>query len=70
MFYFICIYYYICGSDFFFTRGTKKNEKVRGIEYCWKEQARKSLSRDEQRIIAFVCEEMEDKYKTLYKRSP
>lgn len=36
------------------------------IDYCWKQQERKSLAPDEQRFIAGACEMMEGDFQKKY----
>ncbi|HHN8349287.1 TPA: hypothetical protein ACRRXU_002145 [Morganella morganii] len=53
------------------TQGNKeRRKKVSAIELCWKKQEKKSLSVEEQRFIALICEKMEDKYRNEYGRNP
>lgn len=40
------------------------------IEYCWKEQARKSLDPSSQRFIAGACELMEDRFRKRFNSNP
>ena len=40
------------------------------IELCWKDQSRKSLTPNDQRFIAGMCESMEDGFRSKYGVNP
>lgn len=55
------------------TPSPQENEMQRqraSIEYCWKEQARKSLEPSSQRFIAGACERMEDGFRQRFSTNP
>lgn len=56
---------------FGFIFGDKEKQKARdGIDYCWKEQARKSLSSSEAQFLAGACERMESEFQKKYGHAP
>lgn len=51
--------------------GDKDKSKARdSIDFCWNEQARKSLSAGEAQFVAATCERMEDDFFRKYGHKP
>jgi hypothetical protein len=51
-------------------QGEAKSKARAGIELCWKEYERKSLTEAEKRFIASTCEMMEQKFVDTYRVKP
>jgi hypothetical protein len=53
------------------TPEAREKQKAREvIKLCWQDQSRKSLPPDTARIVASMCEKMEDDFRAKYRSNP